>query len=169
MISQKRADALPSGIFMMYRIVIITVIALTVLGLSVVFYSYNFNVKDVEARILTRNVLYCLTPEGYADMGDLTNEDTKYNLLSYCGYSGDLDRVYVYVEFNGGSLSEPLILQSGDSGSVWVKEIARRSNEFARYVPGYYSQNYEINVLMNDGSDIETINVFVEVYVYETQ
>ena len=71
------------GIMMMYRLVLVAFIAFIILGVSSVFYSHYIDVRDVEAVIMTRNFIDCITPEGVLNLSVF---DSGVKILSYCGF-----------------------------------------------------------------------------------
>ena len=133
----KRA-AMGEGVFMIYRLVLVSVIAFTIFGISSIFYSYNIEIRDAEAVILIRQVSECLSPEGVLDL-DSISEDSRKNILSYCGYSDD--RFYAGVEVLDGAGNIVAEFSEGDSGAGWVRKL---TEGLEKYNQGYSVLEYPI-------------------------
>lgn len=140
--------AMGEGVFMIYRLVLVSVIAFTIFGISSIFYSYDIEVRDAEAVILTRQVSECLSPEGVLDL-DSIPENSRKEILSHCGYSDD--RFYVGVEVLDGAGNIVAEFSQGDSGAGWVRKL---TEDFEKYKQGYSVLEYPI--LIGQGvSEIE--------------
>jgi len=170
-ISNKKAVA-GEGILMIYRLILVTFIALVVLGLSAVFYDYYIDVRDVEARIMAKQVVNCLAPDGIFDLGKIAGNEDK--IMEYCGFDkNELKRFYVSVVVNDESGKEIKKLQQGDSGALWVKQIYenKKGGSIAKYEPGVFPKENEKNyfsiVLFNFENSEKKINgkLIVEVLV----
>lgn len=139
----KRA-AMGEGIMMIYRLLLVAFIAFVVMGISSVFYSHYIDVRDSEAKILSREVVDCISPSGVLDL-DKISEKNYNNILVYCGFDeSELERFYVEVEVGDVKLFQ------GDSGKLWVLEIfnnVKTGEGLKKYEPGYYSWNYPVYVL----------------------
>lgn len=138
------------GILMIYRLLLISFIAFVIMGVSSVFYAHYVDVRDAEARILARDVMECVSPEGILNLDGISVEDRK-NILSYCGFgSEDVERFYVELKIeNSGKV---IWLSQGDSGALWVLDIFESdqlSEGLRKYEPGYYDWSYPIYVLEN--------------------
>ena len=143
----KRA-AMGEGILMIYRLILVSVIAFAIFGISSIFYAYEIEIRDSEAIILTRQVSECLSPEGVLDL-DEALEKFKGGILSYCGLSKE--RFYVGVEVLNGAGDVVAEFSQGDSGASWVRKITQGAG---RYDPGY--RTFEYPVLIGRGiSEIE--------------
>jgi len=168
---QNKKAVLGEGLLMIYRLILITFIALIVLGLSAVFYDYYLDVRDAEARIVGKEVANCLAPEGVIDLSYFAEVDA--NLLEVCGFdSGELERFYVdariFVEDG-----EVVQLEQGDSGSKWVyelflkdeKEETGRTENIAKYKPGYWAGDGLEAVVEKEGGEKQIGKIDLEVFV----
>jgi len=147
------------GILMIYRILLISFIAFVILGISSVFYAHYIDVRDVEARILARSIVECVSPEGILNL-DIISEDDRKNILSYCGFD-DSEVGRFYVELKVENSGEVTKLFQGDSGALWVLEIFesdRLSEGLRKYEPGYYDWSYPIYVLDNGNKFIANVS-----------
>ncbi|MBU2576976.1 MAG: hypothetical protein KKF50_04605 [Nanoarchaeota archaeon] len=146
MISKR--GAMGEGVFMIYRLLLVSVIAFAIFGISSIFYAYEIEVRDSEAVILTRQVSECLAPEGVFNL-DLISEDSRKSILSYCGLSNE--RFYVGVEVLNEAGDVIAEFSQGDSGSGWVRKLTQGAGQ---YDPGY--RIFEYPVLIGQGiSEIE--------------
>lgn len=147
------------GVIMMYRVFLVSFIALVILGMSSVFYAHYIDVRDVEASIMARNIVNCLAETGGLDINLIKEVD----LIEYCGYGSFGELFYVSVIIKDLSGGEILTLSSGDSGALFVQQIYSNadfsSEDAAKYRPGYFSGEYPI--LLKDGGqgeiDLEVI------------
>ena len=145
-----KVGASDEGIIMIYRIFMVTLVSFTILGISSVFYAHYIDVRDVEAKILTRDVVECLSPNGILDLDSISEDDRK-NILSYCGFEeSEVERFYVEVEitYPGKSIIK---LSQGDSGSLWVLGIFHNkgADMLEKYKPGYYQALYASNIILD--------------------
>jgi hypothetical protein len=135
------------GILMIYRLIVVSFIALIILGVSSIFYGHYIDVRDTEARILARDVVDCLAPAGILDLNKLSDED-KRAVLSYCGFGSD-DRFYVgvdIVDFGGVEFAK---ISHGDSGSLWVRELFEgtlKTDRIRKYRPGYFNAEFPVSI-----------------------
>jgi len=155
------------GLLTIYRLVLISLIALIILGLSAVFYDYYLDVRDVEARVLAKQIVNCLASEGILDLDGFSDDkENKENaLLDYCGIK-NTKRFYVKVNVTDFLGDDIRVLEQGDSGVMWVKEIFEgkaKTEKIAKYEPGYFAGNYSV-VIENEGAKING-EIFVEVLV----
>tara|TARA_Y100000310_G_scaffold286519_1_gene310773 strand:- start:4560 stop:5072 length:513 start_codon:yes stop_codon:yes gene_type:complete len=155
------------GIFMIYRLMLITFIALIILGVSSVFYTHYIDVRDAEARIMAREVVNCVASESLVDLSKFP-ADIKNNFLINCGFDGkEVERFFVKVNITDDLFNSIRILSYGDSGALWVKELFKKKfelkGEILKYEPGYFIENYSVSIL----KDQEKINgkIIVEVLV----
>ena len=151
---------------MVYRLVMISFVAFVILGMSSIFYAHYIDVRDAEARILARDVVDCISPEGVLNLNFFSEEDSK-NILSYCGFdSVETERFFVrvFVDELGKEVAE---LSQGDSGKLWILEIFENerfeTEGISKYKPGYFSLAYPVHIL--DGEVESEGEVFVEVMV----
>ena len=141
------------GIIMIYRLLLVSFIAFIILGISSVFYAHYIDVRDAEARVLARNVVECVSPNGILNLDALSEEEMK-NILSYCGFNdGQTERFYVKL-----NVKDVAKLSQGDSGALWVLEIFnndRISEGLKKYKPGYYEFDYPVYVI-KEGNKFES-------------
>ena len=161
----KRGSAIGSGIITIYRIVLIGVMAIVVLGLSSVFYDYEINVRDSESMIFARQMVDCVVPEGVFELSSLTEKDRE-DFFSYCGFDEfDRDRFFLSVSvLNGGKEVDKIVV--GDEGLSWVGKIydkGFKSDDVDKYEPGYYNEVFSVGVL--DGGVVRDGQMTVEVVV----
>jgi hypothetical protein len=158
----KRA-ILGEAILMIPRLLLITFIAFIILGASSIFYAYYIDVRGVEARIMTREVVNCVAPNGVVDLDKF---EEKVKLLNYCGFDeNEVERFFVRVIVKDSGGEEILKLVQGDSGALWVRELFDSgvklvSKEAEKYRPGYFKKTYPLKIL--DGGEG---NMEVEVLV----
>ena len=143
-----KKGAMGEGILMIYRLLLVSFIAFVILGISSVFYAHYIDVRDAEARVLAREVVGCVSPDGVLNLDVLSEEDRK-NILSYCGFDGDeSERFYVELKVEGSG--EVVKLSQGDSGVLWVLDVFendKMSEGLKKYEPGYYEWGYPVWVL----------------------
>jgi len=148
-------------IFMIYRLVLITIVATVIVGICSTAYSLNINVRDSEARILAHETIECLIEKDVLSKPQSVIDEIKYNILDYCSITGDLSRYYISLTYEKDS--EKIVLEQGDSGLTFVREIVDAlgsefgKSDFAKYQPGYYNNHFVI-----DG-----VGVIFEVFVNE--
>tara|TARA_Y100000310_G_C20685795_1_gene818885 strand:+ start:3074 stop:3586 length:513 start_codon:yes stop_codon:yes gene_type:complete len=165
---QNKKAMLGEGLLMLYRLVLITFIALVILGLSAVFYDYYLDVRDAEARIVGKEVVNCLAPNGVLDLSRF--KDMENSFLRGCEFdSEELNRFYIIarilVEDN-----EIKKLEQGDSGAVWVYELFLKdvaaSENIAKYKPGYWgSKELEVIVVEQADGEKQLGKINLEVFV----
>lgn len=162
--SQKRG-ALGGGILVIGRLLTVVFIAFIIFGVASVFYSHYIDVRDAEAAIVGRSVLNCLAPNGIFDF-DAYPEESVDKVFSYCGFGGEIDRIFVRVIFSKDG-DELVRLYQGDSGALWIMEMykdkSRLGNELGKYEPGYFKWDYSVFVL-KDGNRVDA-SMNVEVLV----
>ena len=144
MINKKAA--MGEWIIMIYRLLLVSIIAFVILGISSVFYAHYIDIRDVEARVLAREIVECVSPDGVLDLDVFPKNDRK-NILSYCGF-GESERFYV--ELNVYFSGKDVKLSQGDSGLLWVLDVFeddRVSEGLRKYEPGYYNWSYPVWVL----------------------
>jgi hypothetical protein len=80
------------GMLMIYRLVLIAFIAFIILGISSVFYYHYINVRDAEAKILTKEIVDCLTQKNF----NIEIESEK--ILDYCGFEqNEMSRFFIKI------------------------------------------------------------------------
>ena len=143
---------------MMYRLLMVTIVAFVVFGAGSFVYTYYIDVRDVEARILARETVECLTPKGILDL-----EEEISNALKDCKIA-DSERFYVEINVfdeDGEKITKGSI---GDSGALWIKDlfgkattagnnlIGKSTDNLVKYDPGYYIANYSV-LILEDGKE----------------
>lgn len=148
------------AIVMMYRLLIVTALAFVIFGVSSIFYDYDIDIRDAEARLLGREIFDCLAPAGVLNLDDIPEEDYG-SIISYCGISSS-DRFYVGVDVVGSSGEKIVSLYEGDSGALWIAELYGKAvltgkaivegkdasgEGIGKYKPGYVNSEYPVFVL----------------------
>ncbi|NPE29613.1 hypothetical protein HNV12_16960 [Methanococcoides sp. SA1] len=155
----KRGGAGFDMVKMIPRILMIVLVALGIFGLFVISFEYYVDIRDAEARILAREVSVCLVEGGVLDLGKVEGYEDR--VLIYCGL-GESNRFYVGVKVSVAD-EEVVMLQSGDSGAIWVRDLfqkvddrgvnvgraAENVDEIIKYDPGYFVLRH--GVLVDDG------------------
>ena len=140
----KKAQVLGEGIIMMYRLFLVSFVALIILGISSLFYSHSIDVRDAEAIIMTRNLVECVS-SGNLNLEKIENQ--KSGIMSECGYDAEeIKRFYVRINLDGEK--RDYLFSQGDSGAKWVLEIFKDSDrveKIKQYKPGYYSFQFPLN------------------------
>lgn len=163
MISTKKASVLAEGIQMLPRLLLVSIVAFVVLGISNTLYSHTINIRSAEAMLMTRQIVDCIAPEGILD---LEKYSMNKNLFFICQIGGgDLDRFYVEAIVKDPDDKELLKLFSGDSGATWIRELFDKATKnslggIKTSQPGSFSKDYSI--ILKDGS---AGKLFVEVFV----
>ncbi len=166
-----RRGQVADGISTMYRLFMVLVVAFAVFSLGGVFYKYNINVRGVEARILVRNVVSCLAPEGVLDLSGGMKDK-----LGKCGIS-DGKRLYVAVDVLDSSGKEISKFNRGDKGALWIHDlfgkvvtsgkailgVRENTGDIQKYQPGYYKNSFPVFIL-HDGRRFSG-NLSVEAFV----
>lgn len=148
-------------VLMMYRLVLISLIAFAVLGISTIFYAHYINVRPAEAIIMTRQITDCFTLENRN-----FEEVEEGKVLLFCGYDeAETKRFFVKVDFADSSGNLIKSTYQGDSGAEWVKtlyEEQKKSTEsIKKYAPGYYT----LESPLFDKNTGRELNIKVEVLV----
>lgn len=162
MIRSKKA-ALGESVLMLYRLIMITIIAFVIFGISAVFYTYYIDVRHSEAGILSKQVINCISPEGILDLNKISGYENK--ILDYCKIK-NTGRFYVNVTITGESGKEMGVLQNGDSGLMWVKDLYDSNanlNSIKQYAPGFYhpDEGYNVQVIDKAGKYNGVVNIDV--------
>ncbi len=161
-----KKGALGENTIMIARLILLAFVTFILLGVSSLVYSYDINVRDVEARVMARSVVNCFVENDVlrkVNGNSLKDEKMLYNILDYCGITGDLEKYYVkltIIDFEGNEK----ILQQGDSGAKWVRDIKGKYENAEQYLPGYFEKLYFVKNEV-DGQDKSVINIKVEVLV----
>jgi len=151
------------GISMIYRLLMVTVVAFIVFGVSSLSYAHYIDVRDAEARILAREASICLSPDGVLNLDSITEKNYK-NILSYCGISQS-ERFYIEVNVVDSFDKKIAKMYEGDSGALWVKDLfltgnavlgwsAKNVELINKFNPGYFKFDYPVFIL-KDGKKIE--------------
>jgi len=140
-------------ITMIYRLVLITLIAFVIFGVSAIFYDYYIDVRDVEAGVMTKKVVNCLSPNGELEIHE-----------ELCGLSVfEVERYYVRVSVLDNNFEIVETLEAGDSGVEWVRNIfvpntfedlakevksfsgqgGSKTENLKKYEPGYSFSNFD--------------------------
>jgi len=157
--------AIGESIQMVYRLVIVLIIAVVIMGNSALVYDFYINTRNSEAKILTQSILDCIVKDSKIDIDGFSNSfNYKNKVLEYCGIK-NLDRFYVKLSFFSGN-NNILILEQGDSGKLWTKTILEnQKGSILKYTPGYYKSNYVYTGIYN-GQEAR-ISIEVEVLINE--
>lgn len=143
-----KRGAMGEGVFMIFRLVLVSVIAFTIFGIASIFYAYEIDIRDTEAVILTRQVSECLSPDGVLNLDEIS-EEFENSILSYCEFADE--RFYMGIEVLNGAGDVIAEFSQGDSGSSWVRKLTQNAGQ---YNPGY--RTFEYPVLIGQGiSEIE--------------
>jgi len=165
MIYNKKGD-LQEGILMIVRVAIVAVIAFAVFGIVAIFYTHDINIRNSDAIIVGKNVVECLAPNGLFDSDSYPGDEMD-KVLSYCGFSGNIDILFVRVTIGksvGGS--GDIVLYQGDSGALWVRELYKNgevqlSDDIKKFEPGYFKEDYKIVQKSHDQSFDSSMQVEV--------
>jgi hypothetical protein len=181
----KKGAGSGESILMIYRILLIIFICLIILGSSAFVFSYNVDIKNTEASILSRKIVNCFK-ENAIDLDYFKNSEDKNKILNYCGIYPN-ERFYVelsiyekmdkimFEKLISGEIKlddlekkSPDILKQGDSGLEWIRTIYRqdrkdRVNDFEKYNVGYYFQSY--NFLIKEENNLEEGVISLEIFV----
>jgi hypothetical protein len=156
MIINKNA-VLGGGIMTIYRLILVTFVAVIIFGISSVFYEPYIDVRDAEARIMVRDIVDCFT------VGETVSLTAGNDLFSLCKLDiADVDRFFARVKVKDSEGNVLKIYYSGDSGSLWVKEFfdTSLSEEMGKFKPGYFHASYPVFVKNNS-----VVNAIIEVEV----
>lgn len=161
-----KKGALGEHTLMIARLFLLTFVTFILLGISAMVYSYDINVRDVEARIMARALVNCFIEKGVfeGDGTDLEGEEIKYNVLDYCGITGDLDRYYVKITIFDNMLKNK-VFQQGDGGAEWVRNIKGKYAGADEYLPGYFGWRDGVRLKDDDGISCFDGEIQVEVLV----
>jgi len=153
--------ALGEGVLMIYRLLLVTIIAIVILGISAIYYDYYIDVKNAESVIMAKDVVNCLAPEGVLDLAIVQGHENDF-LDKICGIS-NLERFYVGVNISSAE-NQLVFLKQGDNAAIWAKEIYKKSSltgKIGKYEPGQFSWNYTINLLKDGQYTKSKMNVEV--------
>ena len=139
---------------MIYRIFLVAVIAIVIIGLSALFYEYYINVRGAEAKILAKQVVNCLAPNGEIKMMELGGS-AESDLLGYCGMK-NTERLFVRAHIRQENSPDDLnLLKSGDEGVQAIKnmydKLGAAMNSQNKFEPGSYGKEFPVNIVMASG------------------
>jgi hypothetical protein len=156
-----KKGAIGESVITLYRIMVIIIISVAVLGVSSVVYSHHISVIDSEAMIMGREISDCVINDGAINLDELKGKD---NLFGYCGFDEDeVERFFVVVSVIVKK-TEVFRIEGGDSGLLWVKDVYNYkagTEAIDKYEPGHFERVYRAAVL--DGSSDRDGLVAVEV------
>ena len=137
-----------SGIISIYRVLMVSIIAFVILGLSSVFYNYEISVKDSEALIFARQAVDCVVLNGVLDLDSL--DENREDIFSFCGFDeSESERFFLSIIIND-SVREIDRLTGGDEGLVWVQKVYTselKTDSIKKYEPGYYNGIFSVRAL----------------------
>jgi len=145
----KRGQATDSATVTVYRVLLVSIVVLAVLGVSSVFYSYEISVRNSEALIFTRQMVDCVAPNGVLNLDTLNAGDEK-GIFSFCGFDkSETKRFFLSVIVNeDGKEIDKLV--GGDEGLLWVRKVYTsgfKTANIEEYKPGYYGGVFPVSVL----------------------
>lgn len=150
-------------VIMTYRILIVIVVAVVILGASVIIYSHHINVRDTEAMIMVREISDCVISDAVVNLTTLRLED---DIFEHCGYDeNEVESFFVAVAVAVDKV-EVFMIEGGDSGLLWVKDIydPRAGMEVIdRYEPGHFKRAFNV-VVFNEGVERDG-SIVVEVVI----
>jgi hypothetical protein len=161
--TDKRA-ALGDWVLTMYRIFLVSLVAIAVLLVSATAYKPEIQVRNTEAIIFAKQITWCLGGEAVVDRLAFL-ETGRQGIFDSCFMSGIAEgRVYVRLSLldEGGQVLAAI--EDGDSGSTWVKKLFDSSlgtDRIAQYWPGYYALEVPVALLSSGQTISVTMNVEV--------
>lgn len=139
-----KGAVLGAGVLLVYRLVLLVVIAFFVLGVSSMIYRYEINVRDAEAKIISRKVSNCLAVK--SDEVKSLYLQGKDSLFRSCDLLVDETRYLFSVNVSLLDGSRDYLFYSGDMGSRWVRQMSEDFEGYQRYSPGYSREFYDLEV-----------------------
>jgi len=168
--NDKRGLAIGSATITLFRVLVVSIIAFIIFGLSAVFYTHHISVRSAEAQLMTRQLIDCVAPKGVLEIS-LFTEEVREDIFTYCNTGGkgkDKERFYVLVKAKNSTGDTVLFVEVGDSGSVWAKDIYGGSrldtSRIKKHVPGYFSTGPHPIRIFSSGSMTKG-TIFVEVLI----
>jgi hypothetical protein len=150
------------NIVMIYRIFLMSLVALAVLSISSIFYDQYVNVRDTEAVLMSRTIMDCFVSE---DFIDVSGDD--FDFFDECGVRvSDKERFFIKAKLKIGGVEKEL--KQGDSGLMWIKtafdevEAMEGNDQIKKYYPGFYGSNFK--AMLRDG-EIKEFDVKLEVLI----
>jgi len=133
-----KKGAIGESIMMIYRMLLVVIIAFFILGIGAFVYDYYLNVRDAEAILLARDVVNCIAPRGEVSLEtmDFLEKNQNNFIEAYCNISG---AGKFYINLNVGTKDRSLSLEEGESNTAWTKGIFQDEKLTAgirKYKPG---------------------------------
>ncbi|MFA5484670.1 MAG: hypothetical protein WC260_00225 [Candidatus Pacearchaeota archaeon] len=156
----KKAEAIGESIVTMYRIFLLIIVVLLIMGISNGIYMPNINVKDSEAIILSKKITNCIRDAEEFNIEKI-KKDFNSNILKYCDFKYNTEDELYNKYFISIKLDEETIM-FGDDGRSWVNEILKtNTKDLGEFKQGYSS--IENTIILND----KKTKLNLEVYVNE--
>jgi hypothetical protein len=137
---KQKKGALGESLMMIYRFLLVTLIAVVILGASNIFYQLEIDTRDTEAQLLTRHIHNCLTP---LEQKIITE---TFEPLSHCNIKGHYEKMYIKGEIydDKGTLQQSF--EQGDSGANWVQQLTSeiKGTNFEQYETGIHKATYTL-------------------------
>jgi len=153
--------AMGEAILMIYRVILVGFVAFVIFGISILYYDYYVDVRDVEAQILAQKTLECVAGEGVLNLDKIVG-DSRGEILKYCGYdSSETERFSIWMVVYDLHGNEVPNLNQGDSGLRQIKKYFERkvAENVEKYNPGGFEKSYFVRV-KNSGHVFEgSLNV----------
>lgn len=162
----KKAEAVGESIVMMYRIFLLTMVVLLIMGISNIIYTPNTNIKDSEALILSKKITNCIIHSEDFSIQKI-KEEFNSNILNYCEFKYNSEeevynRYFIRLELIQDYEEQTLIF--GDGGKSWVNEILKTNSNkegLENFKQGYSS--FQNQIILNN----KDTKINLEVYVNE--
>ncbi len=153
------------GIWMIYKLLLLSAVAFAVFGVSAFYYNYQINIRNAEAVIMTRDISGCLSPNGVLNLDGIPKEDYS-KIISYCNI-GNPQRFYVGVTVSDSN-GKIVKLYQGDSGALWVQKLFKSSvstgnsiidgnsvdvKNIEKFAPGYFKSDFP-TIIINGGKNV---------------
>lgn len=159
----KKAESTGDAVFNMYRVLLVSFIALVILGVAGIVYSYNIDVRDSEAMIFARDIVNCVAPSGVLDL-NVFNNYSKKDIFSVCGYgNSEKKRFFISISVYMSNM-EVSNLTAGDEPLAMVQKLYGSDSDtkdIEEYRPGYYDKRFPANILKNGAEMYGEIKVEV--------
>jgi len=85
-------------IISVYWFAILFIVTAAVVYMASLFYGAPYDVREIEAKILTEHIANCLAEGGYLRQGILNNENFKENFLEECNLTFNVEDIYGWKE-----------------------------------------------------------------------
>ena len=138
--------AMGESMITIYRIMLVTLVTVIVLGVSVVAYDYEVNTRDTDAMLIARAITECVSVNGIFD-------PEVEDIFSFCGFDKSVgENIFVSLEImdEGESIYK---VTGGDESLIWVKRIYTsnlKTTSIDKYEPGYFNGVFPVAVLKDD-------------------